>query len=424
MRRHSIGLVLFATCMAAFALVPPTVQAAFPGAPGKIAFTRNTTGGSHDILIADPNGGVAENLTNSNSVDDMSPAWSGDGAAITWWSVPFVYVMNADGSNQRLLRHGGAPSLSADGSLIAYGTTARFFPASNSEIFAMRSDGSDVWNVTNDPLGPEYPNDYTPAWSPDGAKIAFTSNRAHSSFEGIYTINADGSGIQPVTVGQAREPDWSPDGLRLTFDRFGDIYVINADGTGEQRLTSTLADDQHPVWSPDGRQIAFHRARAETAGYDIYVMDADGSGEHLAIANGREPDWQPIPNGPPDCSSVAASRQVLTTHNRRLVPVTLDGASDPDGDPVTIAVDGVTQDEPVTSSGDSTSPDAIDEGEGELRVRAERNRRGDGRVYRIAFGASDGRGGSCTGTATVAVPRKRSKAAVDSAPPSYDSFGH
>ena len=110
-------------------------------------------------------------------------------------------------------------------------------------------------------------------------------------------------------------------------------------------------------------------------------------------ARDADPDWQPIPNGPPDCSAVAASRPVLTTHNRRLVAISLDGATDPDADPVTITVDGVTQDEPVTGHGDQTSPDAIDEGEGELRVRAERSPRGDGRVYRIAFTASDGRGG-------------------------------
>jgi hypothetical protein len=113
---------------------------------------------------------------------------------------------------------------------------------------------------------------------------------------------------------------------------------------------------------------------------------------------------------------------VLTTHNHRLVAVTLDGATDADGDPVTITVDGVTQDEPVEGRGDSTSPDAIDDGDGQLRVRAERDPRGDGRVYRIAFTADDGHGDSCSGTATVSVPRKKRKPAVDSAPPSYDSL--
>jgi hypothetical protein len=128
-------------------------------------------------------------------------------------------------------------------------------------------------------------------------------------------------------------------------------------------------------------------------------------------------------NEPPDCDSVTVSRRVLTTVNRRLVPLTLDGATDVDGDPTTLAVEGVAQDEPVTGRGDPTSPDAIDDGDGQVRVRAERNPHGDGRVYRISFTASDGRGGECSGTAAVSVPRKRHKPAVDSAPPSYDSFG-
>jgi hypothetical protein len=114
---------------------------------------------------------------------------------------------------------------------------------------------------------------------------------------------------------------------------------------------------------------------------------------------------------------------VLTTVNRRLVPNSLEGATDPDGDPITLSVDGVTQDEPVTGPRDHTTPDAVNLGDGDVRLRAERNPNGDGRVYRIAFTAADGRGGSCSATATVAVPRRKHQQAADSAPPSYDSFG-
>jgi hypothetical protein len=157
-------------------------------------------------------------------------------------------------------------------------------------------------------------------------------------------------------------------------------------------------------------------------------MNRDGTGKTLIVYLPSDddyvsPSWQPIPrNQPPDCSSVAASRPVLATPNRRFVAITLDGATDPEGDPVTITVDGVTQDEPVESRGDATTPDAIDDGEGQVRIRAERDPRGDGRVYRIAFTAADGQGGSCSGTVIVSVPRKRHKSAIDSAPPSYDSF--
>ena len=75
----------------------------------------------------------------------------------------------------------------------------------------------------------------------------------------------------------------------------------------------------------------------------------------------------------------------------------------------------------MTGPGDHTRPDARLLSGDVLRVRAERSPRGDGRVYRIAVTATDSHGASCTGTATVGVPRHRNRAAVDSAPPSYDS---
>jgi hypothetical protein len=110
---------------------------------------------------------------------------------------------------------------------------------------------------------------------------------------------------------------------------------------------------------------------------------------------------------------------VLRSASTRLVRIALSGVTDPDGDDVTLEITGVTQDEPVGRSRDAVLSSAGDE----VRLRAERDNRGDGRVYRIEFEATDGNGGSCSGTAKVSVPRKKNKPAVDSAPPSYDSLG-
>jgi hypothetical protein len=104
--------------------------------------------------------------------------------------------------------------------------------------------------------------------------------------------------------------------------------------------------------------------------------------------------------------------------------VTVGSVTDPDGDHVTITVDAVSQDEPLMGPGDKTSPDARRAAASDrVELRAERSPRGNGRVYRIDFSASDGRGGSCSEAVEVVVPRKRNGAAVDSAPPSYDSLG-
>jgi TolB protein len=261
-----------------------------------------------------------------------------------------------------------------------------------------------------------------PDWSPGSDRVVFARNGGNA------VIDANGSGLQQLTTGPDYAGRWSPDGQKILFDSLRDgnyeIYVMNADGTGQTNLTMNAAADYHGIWSPDGRQIAFGSSRGGVA--HIYVMNRDGSGLVQVTNNpGGDGllDWQRILNRPPDCSGVTASRSALGTHNRGFVPVTLDGATDPDGDQVSLSVDGVTQDEPLTGPGDHTSPDAIGRGADEVRLRAERDPQGDGRVYRIAFTASDGRGGECSGTATVSVPRKKGEPAVDSAPPNYDSFG-
>jgi hypothetical protein len=110
-------------------------------------------------------------------------------------------------------------------------------------------------------------------------------------------------------------------------------------------------------------------------------------------------------NSPPVCTQLTASPDLLWPPDHRLVTVTISGATDPDGDPLTYTVTGVTQDEPVNSLGDGdTAPDAVLLTGDQLQLRAERSGTGDGRVYRIAVTVSDGRGADCTGVATVAVP--------------------
>jgi len=122
-------------------------------------------------------------------------------------------------------------------------------------------------------------------------------------------------------------------------------------------------------------------------------------------------------NQPPDCSRAFATPSQLVPPNHRLVTVSVGGVTDPDGDPVAITVTGVTQDEPVDGFGDGdTCPDAVIESDGAVKLRAERAGSGDGRGYVVAFVASDGRGGSCTGTVGVCVPHDQGSKQADVAP--------
>jgi TolB protein len=82
-------------------------------------------------------------------------------------------------------------------------------------------------------------------------------------------------------VGAYTAPAWSPDGRKIAFvsDRNGnsEVYVMNAKGNGQRNLTRNPAFDADPAWSPDGRKIAF--ASKRDGEYGIYVMNVDGSGQ-------------------------------------------------------------------------------------------------------------------------------------------------
>jgi Tol biopolymer transport system component len=108
---------------------------------------------------------------------------------------------------------------------------------------------------------------------------AFTSLRDGE----VYVMNADGTAPTRLTNNTAidEQPAWSPDGAKIAFtsDRAGsknlDIYVMDADGTAPARLTVTRGLDADPAWSPDGTKIAFISYRDGNS--EIYVMNANGT---------------------------------------------------------------------------------------------------------------------------------------------------
>lgn len=119
-------------------------------------------------------------------------------------------------------------------------------------------------------------------------------------------------------------------------------------------------------------------------------------------------------NNPPDCSKASSSIASLWPPNHQLHDISITGITDPNGDPITIAIKTVFQDEPTNGLGDGDqTPDAIINNE-MVKIRAERSGTGDGRVYHINFEANDGKGGICTGEVLVSVPHDQAGTAIDS----------
>src|SRR5215213_8220517 len=143
--------------------------------------------------------------------------------------------------------------------------------------------------------------DVTPAWSPNGKKIAFAS--ARDDDHEIYVMNADGSNQTRLTTvaGLDQLPTWSPDGSKIAFESnrdvgapYFEIYVMDANGANPTRLTNNDVDDQLPAWSPDGNTIAFTSSR--DGNQEIYVMNANGSNQTRLTTNAvtdSMPTWSP-----------------------------------------------------------------------------------------------------------------------------------
>jgi TolB protein len=211
-----------------------------------------------------------------------------------------IWTSDADGRNRRRLTSDGGfdPTFAPDGSRIAY---RLLLAHDDGEIWVMDATGAHQRDLVNDP---DF-SDWGPAWSPDGRRIAYDSNRRVGL--ALWLMNADGSGQQILTNGHGEYPAWSPDGRQLVYagGDYYDIWVVNADGSNDHAITSSAAYDMGPAWSPDGAWIAYHTQadafpNVGEAGMgpemEIHLVRPDGSDDRRITSDLVEdsfPAWSP-----------------------------------------------------------------------------------------------------------------------------------
>jgi TolB protein len=282
------------------------IVAAFVGIRGvagtEIAFV-STRGKGPEIYVMGADGSNPRRATNNGSINNF-PAWSPDGDAIVYTSYrqenrPRLFLSSRGrGRAGRLLRRLNGDFGEYRGVYSPVGGMLAVVLSESgraSEVYSVRPDGSKLKSLTRNRA-----IDIGPAWSPDGSRIAFVSDR--SGAPQIYLMDADGSDQKRLTFqgNYNTHPAWSPDGRWIAYEtRVGgqfDIWLIDPEGEVSLPLVMHPRSDESPAWAPNSRKLAFSSKRRGSA--DIYVVDVNGDNlRRITQSRGEDtaPSWGPFP---------------------------------------------------------------------------------------------------------------------------------
>ena len=204
------------------------------------------------------------------------------------------------------ISHDVSPAWSPDDKQIIF---TRVVPPTHGSLYLVSASGG-----TATPFSIE--NKYAegqPAWSPDGARVAFVSNRSGQMH--IWTANTSGGDPKRITFSPTYdvEPCWSPDGKQIAYSSYpgSNIMVVPATGGQAERIAKGFS----PSWSPDGKRIAYFSTESSPQTVSIFVKPVDGGeAKHLACSTTAEGMfWRPTMDWSPEGNRLVAMRLVNGT---------------------------------------------------------------------------------------------------------------